>query len=1445
LKKRAFFALLILLCSLAGIGQTLTANFSADITSGCSPIVVNFQDKSTGPIVEWKWDFGNGATSTRQNPSSTYLTPGTYTVTLTVTDAAGNTSTSNKTNFITAYDEPAADFVADKRSGCFPMVVQFGDNSATPSGTTINSWLWDFGNGASSNQQNPKYVYRDPGSYTVTLTITNNAGCKKLITKPNYIDVSAGVVPGFDYTDPAVCSAPATVSFTNNSAGPGTLSYNWTFGDGQTSTSANASNYYAVNGNYHVTLFVSSSMGCADSASKDIRVGKVNTDFIVPASICPKTVVPFLNNSTPRPLQAYWSISNGHTDTLRNTSTVFPTSGTYTVTLINTYSICTDTLEKTITVQPAPTLAFTASDTAKCQPSLTVNFANASNGTSYSWDFGDSTTATGTNPSHTYTGYGEFNVTLIATGANGCADTLTKPGLIKIRKPVISFPTMPAKGCIPFPFTFRASVSSPDSVVSYNWDFGDGNTSTLDTPHHIYSVQGTYRVKLTITTRTGCTETYTMDGAVTVGTLPTPEFTSDVTQACADPGIQFINQSTGGNPLTYLWEFGDGSTSTLENPKHAFRDTGWINVALTAINNGCQNRIEKVRYAYIKPSVSRFSFKPNCNNPLELTFTDNSIGATTWAWDFGDGTTFTGKTPPPHVFPALGTYTVSLTTTNGSCTYKLDRQITLVDNTPDFTSTTREGCKFFTATVRPVVANPGMMRKYLWDFGNGTLEDAGLNSFAQFTYTKAGDYYVKLIAVDTFGCQYPITKSNFIRVNGPTAGFTSLSNSGCKGMTVTFSDTSHTDGVNAITGWKWDFGDSTITSYTAPPFTHTYDSIGDYDVKMVVTDAKGCRDSVTTRAFVKVSSLKADWITEGNICPNAILGFSNLTTSDFPYSSDWSFGDGFASSAQNPQHTYSDTGYYRVKLIVQDILGCVDSLAIDNLVHVARPRAAFTANNFSSYCTPFEARFQNTSYFYQSSLWDLGPQGTSTQRNPTTYYTNTGTYQVKLTVTGPGGCSDDTTATITIYNPSDGDLNYGPLSGCSPMQVDLSAFTQMNARFIWDFGDGNVIDTTVNSISHNYTDYGDFVPRIILKEPSGACVVPLVGAQTIKLLGAKADFEIDSLFFCDKGFISISDSTTSNDPAVTYKWDFGDGTFSSTQSPTHRYDTAGLYTVMLAVRTANGCTDTIVKGPVKVVERPHIAMIADTVVCANEPVTYTGLFQQPDTSVVRWNWVFPNGNTSTSQNPVVQKYPTNGSYTVTAIATNSSGCSDTASTGLTVHALPLVTMPPTLTKLVGVPITLSPTYSSGVTSYLWTPAETLSCADCPQPGASPKFSTTYRVVVTDSNTCQASGDVRVIVLCKGATVFLPNTFSPNGDGSNDMLYVRGVGLDRVKSLRIFNRWGEIVFEQRDFPVNNQTSGWNGLYKGNKAPSDVYIYQVEVFCENSEVIRFEGNVTLIR
>jgi gliding motility-associated-like protein len=214
------------------------------------------------------------------------------------------------------------------------------------------------------------------------------------------------------------------------------------------------------------------------------------------------------------------------------------------------------------------------------------------------------------------------------------------------------------------------------------------------------------------------------------------------------------------------------------------------------------------------------------------------------------------------------------------------------------------------------------------------------------------------------------------------------------------------------------------------------------------------------------------------------------------------------------------------------------------------------------------------------------------------------------------------------------------------------------------------------------------------------------------------------------------------------------------------------------------------------------------------------------------------------QNPLIQKY-TPGSYQVTAVATNSSGCTDTAYKNILVHALPTVTLPPSLTKIVGFPITLPAVYSSGVVSYNWTPATGLDCPTCPQPEAAPKFTTRYTVSALDSNNCKNTAEVQVIVICEGATIFVPNTFSPNGDGVNDIFYVRGKGLDRVKSLRIFNRWGEVVFEQRDFLVNSAQHGWDGKYKGNKPLTDVYIYQVEVFCENGEIIRFDGNVALIK
>ncbi len=168
-----------------------------------------------------------------------------------------------------------------------------------------------------------------------------------------------------------------------------------------------------------------------------------------------------------------------------------------------------------------------------------------------------------------------------------------------------------------------------------------------------------------------------------------------------------------------------------------------------------------------------------------------------------------------------------------------------------------------------------------------------------------------------------------------------------------------------------------------------------------------------------------------------------------------------------------------------------------------------------------------------------------------------------------------------------------------------------------------------------------------------------------------------------------------------------------------------------------------------------------------------------------------------------------------------------------------------MNKFVGVPLTLPVSYSSGVTSYLWTPGTSLSCTDCPQPVTTTKFNIDYTIAVADSNACKEEAKIRVIVLCQGATIFFPNAFSPNGDGSNDVFYVRGHGLARVKSIRMFNRWGEVVFEKKDFPVSDASSGWDGRYRNTAPQTGVYIYQAEVFCENGDVLRFEGNVAIIK
>ncbi len=234
-----------------------TAAFTASPTSGCAPLSVNFTDQSTGDIDTWSWDFGDGSTSSAQNPTHEYTSAGTYTVSLTVTGPGGS-DTDTKTDYITVSTGPTAAFSGSPTSGTAPLTVSFTDESTG----NPTSWSWDFGDGSTSTQQNPTHEYASAGTYTVSLTATNDCG-SSTETKVDYITVTEPTcdTPVADFTgSPTSGTAPLTVNFTDQSTNSPT-SWSWDFGDGTTSTLQNPSHEYTAAGTYTVKLTATNSCG--------------------------------------------------------------------------------------------------------------------------------------------------------------------------------------------------------------------------------------------------------------------------------------------------------------------------------------------------------------------------------------------------------------------------------------------------------------------------------------------------------------------------------------------------------------------------------------------------------------------------------------------------------------------------------------------------------------------------------------------------------------------------------------------------------------------------------------------------------------------------------------------------------------------------------------------------------------------------------------------------------------------------------------------------------------------------------------------------------------------------------------------------------------------------------------------------------------------------------
>jgi gliding motility-associated-like protein len=1528
-----------ILALVLGLSNTLlaqpTANFTATPVVGCAPLLVNFTSTSTGNPTSYSWNLGNSATSVLPNPSTTYTIPGTYTVTLTVTNTSGS-NTKTMTNYITVLGAPIVSFTANDTSGCPPHTVIFSNttNPVTPGAATYS---WSFGDGNISTLQNPTHTYPPPGYYNVTLIATNSGGCVSSLAKPNYIHVYTP--PVADFSAPtSQCNYPATVTFTPTVVGSGPFTYAWTYGDGGIGTGGNPSHTYLNPGQYTVTMIVTDVNGCMDTVVKPsyISVGSLAAGFTtIPSSGCVNTPFQFSNQSLNA--QTYlWDFGDGNTDVTPNPTHVYAAAGLYSVKLKVSNGTCSDSVTQTVNIYPQPVPNFSFTPVQPCPPPAPIQFTNLSTGaTSYLWSFGDGGTSTQANPLHTYTSQGWFTAQLIATSSFGCSDTISYADTVKVYNQQLLLTATPTSGCLPLTVKFKVSnrthtpyptppffLNYPYPIVTWFWDFGDGGTSTLDSPAHIYTVPGIYNVHCTVTTSNGCT--FTDSITVMGGFKPTASFTEAPDTICIHNTVYFTNTSTNLYPYTtYTWSFGDTmlqwpywGASNAPNPQYTYDSiSGHFTITLVVNNYGCTDTMIKYKQVLVRPPTAFWTAKFSCDTPLKVRFFDTtSLQPTSHMWYFGDGTTSSAANPV-HTYPALGTYTVTLVAYNSTygCVDTTIHIIDLMDPVLAFTTPDTAICRgdsiVFSPTYSIAPINP-----YTWMI-NGQYPfpylplDQSIGAWG-YRFNQNGIYKIQVIQKDPHGCLDTATRSNYILVAKPTAAFTAVPTVGCVPLYVTFTENS-TNTTGAYSVFRdWIFGNGNTASVNTATTNSTYNFANLYNVQMIVTDNVGCKDTLLKPNYIDarqpVASFAAD---DTAACPGQNISFLNYS-SGTALSAYWTFGDGTTSTVFNPVHAYSQTGTYTVKLRVTDPSGCKDSITKVTYITISKPNAVFTMSDTLGICPPLNVLFTNLTTGATSYAWDLGNTTTSSLQNPSVIYTTPGIYPIVLIATNSEGCTDTAYGQANLLGYAGG-LTYTPLEGCAPLTVQFTSTLTNVPSIIWDFRDGvtqpaNGLSTT----SHTYVTPGAYVPQLILSNGLG-CLNSSSGLDTIKVDDVLAGFITSPP--CVKTPIQFQDTSFSFfSPVTSWYWSFSNGQSTSTiNNPINFYNAPGSYPVYLIATNAHGCSDTTEKN-ITIFPLPVITAGLDTIICPGDaaqlnalggvsyvwtpatnlscsncqatlasPVTPTNFIVAGtdingcvNTDTVRVNMQYvttsavgnggdicddstfqllasgaqhyewrPSESLSANNiaNPLASPHTTT-IYTVTAW--EGSCPPDSHTVKVVVYPLPTIYAGSDETIVAGTSVML---IASGlhIAGFTWSPAASLTCETCANPVASPKQTTNYIVLATSPFGCKSIDTVTVHVLCDKSQLFIPNSFSPNGDGQNEVFYPRGEGLKKITSFRVYNRWGSVVFERASIDLNDPLAGWDGTFKGQVQGPDVYVYVVDGICESGEAISWKGDVTLIR
>lgn len=908
------------------------ANFTVNTTcTGYSTLFVNTSTFTVSdPITSYNWDFGDGTPIVHTtNPSHIYSTAGTYTVSL---QAITLHCSSTKTLVLTVNQKPTANFIASNYTVCPSTLITFTNTSIGAS-----SYNWTLGTGSTSTSTNTSETYSNTTlsikNYSVWLVALSSAGCKDSIRKIIVVNPKPQALYSSTYTPSC---APVKIQF--NNATLGGTSYAWNFGDAGTSTITNPNHTYTnttlVPVNFSVTLVANNTYGCKDSI--------VSTFLVYPQAIYNFTPTAIIGCSPKSATLAtglggvnyLWDFDDGslfsgsniQTHTFINTTAV---NDTFNVKLITTNAYgCKDTAMGQVIVKPSPKSLFAPSVTSGCA-NLFVNFSNTSTGAlTYNWYFGDGTTSTALIPSHTYTNNSLLaineSVALVTTASNGCTDSAVANITVY---PIANYTFALAQdtGCS----IFNVPFNTTPGAVSYFWAFGDGTTQTAFNPVHGYSTTfptgQSFTATMTATSPYGCQNTQSV--TVFVYPKPTASFTVTNPIGCAPLITSFNNLSVGAT--SYNWYFGDGGTSSAISTSHTYSNPGSIPqnfyASLVAIDlNGCKDSVTSIINAYPEANYSFATLPDSGCSALHVNF-PTSLGATTYAWDYGDGIIGLGANPS-HTFingtTSTVIYTVTLIATNAYGCKDTMYSTVKVFSVPNANFSAGPIIQRFpAATVTYSNTSSTGYPTYNWSLGDGT--SLSTYSIAPHTYTTWGVYNVQLL-VDNGHCRDSITQTVTILPPFPIAAFDG-GKVGCQPLSVTFTNNS----IYSNT-YIWDFGDGNTLS--APNPTHIYNTPGTYTVTLKAFGPGGSDTLIKQDIVIVYEKPFAYFIATPLLVyvPNDPVYFTNQSVNAVSYQ--WDFGDGGTSTNTNPIYKYLLSGEYPVTLIATSEHGCVDTFKLESTI---------------------------------------------------------------------------------------------------------------------------------------------------------------------------------------------------------------------------------------------------------------------------------------------------------------------------------------------------------------------------------------------------------------------------------------------------------------------------------------------------------------------------------